>query len=519
MSSVSLSVALARVLADRAKTAQIQTSPKTFFVHVRVPEHLVAQLSDVQRRLIPDTEKHQEIDHVTLVYTKKALEDHPPEKVHAALDALRRIGERTEPIEAKIQGWAYFDAAQKDGKSTTALVALLDAPGLEHLHVDMSRALKVHGVEPSDAHVFTPHITLGYLGPGARVDKPLEPLSGRFVIDKAHVAARDLHEIPLLGQSSMGKAAAVHATKHAASIAQLQAAAKRLAPIRVPTRPVSGAVIDSVGGAKTMLTTKQWNKYHALDGIKPPALGTPDNMKGQILMKDPFQRLKMRASNPSDFPEISGPARKAYNIATILHEGFERGVKPDEIAYVFSHNSPKVLMNEHNMIERMTGPGAQEAKSVFKAMRKIFDEQGALRLALMDTYGNRADRFLGPGQKIPAAMRRDFTRKMHDASARLYPYQQENFRNHMLLPRDIGRQALRADVAKWMTPSDDVRTTESVGVDAAKHASMSPSTNFTMSTSALRQDHRLSPGKGETSATVGPATSQAGGMHSGGGFK
>lgn len=215
MSSVSLSVALARVLADREKTAQIQTSSKAFFVHVRVPDHLAAQLSDVQRRLIPDAEKHQEIDHVTLVYTKKALEDHPPEKVHAALDALRRIGERTDPIEAKVQGWGYFDGAQKDGKPTTALVALLDAPGLEHLHVDMVRALKAQGVEPSDTHIFTPHITLGYLGPGERADKPLEPLSGRFTIDKAHVAARDIHEIPLSGDRNVGLKAAMAAAKNA----------------------------------------------------------------------------------------------------------------------------------------------------------------------------------------------------------------------------------------------------------------------------------------------------------------
>ena len=214
MASISLSIALARVLADREKTAQIHTSPKTFFVHVRVPEHIATQLADVQRRIIPDTEKHQEIDHVTLVYTKKALEDHPPEKVHAALEALRRIGERTEPIAAKIQGWGYFDGAQKDGKTTTALVALLDAPGLEHLHVDMSRALKSHGIEPSDSHIFTPHITLGYLGAGERADKTLEPLSGRFTIDKAHVASHDMHEVPLTGQQNIGMKAAMEAAKH-----------------------------------------------------------------------------------------------------------------------------------------------------------------------------------------------------------------------------------------------------------------------------------------------------------------
>lgn len=211
MRSIDLAEALLRVLDAREKTAQISTNPKTFFVHVRVPDHVADQLRDVQRRVIPDTDKHQEIDHVTLVYTKKALEDHPPDKVHAALEALRRIGERTEPIDAKIQGWGYFDGAQKDGKPTTALVALLDAPGLEHLHVDMVRSLRDHGVEPSDTHVFTPHITLGYLGAAGRADKPLEPLAGKFTIDKAHVAARDIHEIALTGHENVGRKAAASA--------------------------------------------------------------------------------------------------------------------------------------------------------------------------------------------------------------------------------------------------------------------------------------------------------------------
>lgn len=184
------------------KIAQISTSPRTFFVHVRVPDHVVDDLREVQKRVIPDASKHQEIDHVTLVYTRKPLEDHPPDKVHAALTALREIGETTEPIDAKLQGWGFFDGAMQDGKPSTALVALVDAPGLEHLHVDMVRALRAAGVEPSDNHIFTPHITLGYLGHHGRVDGDLPPLSGKFTIDRAHVASRDHHEVPLTGAAA-----------------------------------------------------------------------------------------------------------------------------------------------------------------------------------------------------------------------------------------------------------------------------------------------------------------------------
>jgi mannose-6-phosphate isomerase-like protein (cupin superfamily)/2'-5' RNA ligase len=209
--TVSLAGVLDQLLsaASREKTAEISTSPKTFFVHVRVPEHVAENLREIQKKVIPDAAKHSDIDHITLVYTKKPLEDHPPEKVHAALAALRQVGENAEPIEAKIQGWGYFDGAASQGKRNTALVALLDAPGLEHLHVDMVRALKVHGIDPSDKHVFTPHITLGYLGDAGRTEEPLPVINGRFTIDRAHVTSRDHHEIPLTGvERSMGQKAA-----------------------------------------------------------------------------------------------------------------------------------------------------------------------------------------------------------------------------------------------------------------------------------------------------------------------
>jgi 2'-5' RNA ligase len=196
------------VLEEREKLAEVGTSPRTFFVHVRVPEHVAEDLRDIQKRVIPDVSKHEEIDHITLVYTRKPLEDHPPDKVHAALSALREIGENTKPIDAKLQGWGFFDGASNAGKPSTALVALVDAPGLEHLHVDMVRKLKDLGVSPSDLHVFTPHITLGYLGHQGRPEGELPPLSGKFTIDKAHVASRDHHEVPLTGGLSLGEKAA-----------------------------------------------------------------------------------------------------------------------------------------------------------------------------------------------------------------------------------------------------------------------------------------------------------------------
>ena len=236
---------------SREKTAKISTNPKAFFVHVRLPDHVTENLREVQKRVLPDTEQHAEIDHVTLVYTQKPLEDHPSDKVHAALSALRQVGENAEPIHAKIQGWGYFDGAATGGKTNTALVALLDAPGLEHLHVDMSRALKTLGIDPSDKHVFTPHITFGYLGDKGRAPGDLPPINASFTIDKAHVASRDHHEIPLVGvPTSVGQKAAASALR--SRIQMQQAGGKTVATLfgkpigalNVDDGHVSGAAID-----------------------------------------------------------------------------------------------------------------------------------------------------------------------------------------------------------------------------------------------------------------------------------
>jgi 2'-5' RNA ligase len=190
------------------KTAEINTGPRTFFVYARLPEHIASSLRELQGKLIPDAAKHQDIDHVTLVMVKKPSGggEHEPEKAHAAIDALKDVGAATEPISARLQGFAYFDAADRDGKKRTALVALVNAPGLERLHVDAARALEEHGLEPADNHGFTAHATIGYLTHGGRVDD-LPLLSGSFMIDKVHVAARDHHEIPLTGASALAKAA------------------------------------------------------------------------------------------------------------------------------------------------------------------------------------------------------------------------------------------------------------------------------------------------------------------------
>lgn len=215
MDSKPLNTVLNSLLEQRDKCAEIKTNPKSFFVHIRVPEDLSTKLTDIQKKVITDPGKRAVIDHCTLVFTNKAKEEHPPERVSEAIEALRDIGQRTEPIDAKVQGWAYFDGAARDGKPNTALVALLDAPMLQHLHVDIARALKDYDIEPSDAHGFVPHITLGYLGYQGRVPQALPPVDGKFTIDKIHVASKDIHEVPLEGRTLGQKAASAAMVKEA----------------------------------------------------------------------------------------------------------------------------------------------------------------------------------------------------------------------------------------------------------------------------------------------------------------
>lgn len=244
--SISLAEALEQVLASQVKHAEISTSPHTFFVHVHIPAHVAEQLRDVQRKAVPNEQQRVEVDHITLVHTRKPIDAHPPERVHAALEALREIGERTEPIEAKVQGYAYFDSASKDGKPATALVALIDAPMLQHLHVDVARTLEAHGIEPSDNHGFISHATLAYLPQHGRSEGELPPISGKFTIDRAHVAARDHHEIPLIGREPLQKAASLGA--RAAQFA-LDPAALRVEPRGAPGSGAASAADGSGSGA------------------------------------------------------------------------------------------------------------------------------------------------------------------------------------------------------------------------------------------------------------------------------
>lgn len=200
-------------LLDRlAKLASVTLSPRQQFTYIPLPEDLAKKWTEVQTRILPAGGTKQEIDHVTLVHVKKSPEDLPAGKVDEIVKALREVGEDHPSLHAKVQGWGYFDGAMNEGEKCTAVVALVDCPGIEDLQVAMKAALKQCGLKPSEDHAFNAHFTFCYLKEGGRLDT-LPPLDGEFTVDRIIFANNDLHAIPLKGRVNIGVKAAKEALR------------------------------------------------------------------------------------------------------------------------------------------------------------------------------------------------------------------------------------------------------------------------------------------------------------------
>lgn len=79
-----------------------------------------------------------------------------------------------------------------------------------------------------------------------------------------------------------------------------------------------------------------------------------------------------------------------------------------------SHLHPSVLVEEHNMLSRLTGPGAGKARDVIRGMRRVTGEDDIIRHLLIESFGPRAAAFTQEGTKIPSAMRRALYKKLAD---------------------------------------------------------------------------------------------------------
>jgi 2'-5' RNA ligase len=189
------------------KLAEIDRNPRQLFFYIPLDADVIKQLEGIRNGVtLPEGSDAQDFDHVTLLYIPKSETDIEQSKVDDIVRDARDVVDGHRAISARIQGWAYFDGAEKDGEKKTALVALIDAPGLEDLHVDLKSLMRRQGHPEAGTHGFTPHVTFAYLPQGARVES-LPTISLSFDIDKARLANGDVHDLPLAPKLSSVKAA------------------------------------------------------------------------------------------------------------------------------------------------------------------------------------------------------------------------------------------------------------------------------------------------------------------------
>jgi hypothetical protein len=108
-------------------------------------------------------------------------------------------------------------------------------------------------------------------------------------------------------------------------------------------------------------------------------------------------------------PPLSGPGARAMNVAGALHEGFERQVKKKNFAPSFGHLAPSVIAKETNLLNRMTGPGSDEAREAFRRVRGLA-ETPAMEDMVRRHYGQRGVDYVRQ-HGYTAAMRRDLDAK------------------------------------------------------------------------------------------------------------
>jgi hypothetical protein len=139
------------------------------------------------------------------------------------------------------------------------------------------------------------------------------------------------------------------------------------------------------------------------------------------------------------FGSMSGEGRKASNIMMGLHEGFERKAmgRPKEVARGFGHLSPRVIMDEQNLVNKMTGPGSDEARVFQKAMRNKGGETAALEHALKATYGQRGVDYVKK-HGYTKAMKKDLMRRYTSGELEFVPPK----------PKKPAKQVFRERLAK-----------------------------------------------------------------------
>lgn len=178
----------------------IKEDPRARFLYLEVPKEVRSLLEGFGRDAAEAAGGEADAcDHVTLCYVPKADEPLDDGEVDDVVEALTRAVSGFGSFDVWIGGVAYFDTAEKDGEKRTALVALVDGPGLQILHETVRDAMREHGWVWEPTHSFTAHLTLAYLPVGGRVGD-LPTLDAAWTVDEIRFVNSTVHRIPLGGE-------------------------------------------------------------------------------------------------------------------------------------------------------------------------------------------------------------------------------------------------------------------------------------------------------------------------------
>jgi len=162
--------------------AKIEKDPKDIFFYLRTPPMIQARLEELSRQIAAHTKTEpQVVDHITLLYIP-GKKDYDPGVIDMVVQAARDAVVSIPKLSARLQGWAYFD-----NEDNTALVSLIDSPGLTDVHTRLKEAVESLGIQTKPIHGFIPHATVNYLPLGSRVDY-LPRLTSEFTIQHCEVS-------------------------------------------------------------------------------------------------------------------------------------------------------------------------------------------------------------------------------------------------------------------------------------------------------------------------------------------
>ena len=158
---------------------------------------------DVAEALAQPGGEEAETLHVTLGYVAEATS---PDMLQRLIGATIVLALDTPPIVGTLGGIGRFPASpSSDGKDV--MVALVDSAALERLRARIRAVLAALGMPLSEAHGYSPHVTLRYEEPG--MDGPLPTLEATTVVFPAvvirHGEGNPGVSIPFAGTSTVAR--------------------------------------------------------------------------------------------------------------------------------------------------------------------------------------------------------------------------------------------------------------------------------------------------------------------------